>query len=297
MKNKLGNHKLTYFTTIFIVLLSIQCQYPKYNNENVNVINIYKGIEKSDTVKLSSIASHIEYLKLETNNESLISWPEKIDICKNELFVMDKKTSSFLRFDITGQFLNRIGKSGIGNGEYKEIGGFSFNESGDVVFLYSRVSGGEILKYTKYGKYIGSVAKNTGFHVTLINKSYFCNLYTISQLNNSNFYSIQIFDSLGNITKRLHPKNNLKNKATSKITVLNSQIYTLRDSLTFWEGRSDTIFRISNDYKIQPRFVINFDKYKIPNSLLNDVERFKSEISGYAHLFSFFETENYFPLI
>lgn len=284
--------KILYHLILIFVIFLYGCNNLDKTKSNIEIIDLYNGVEDSDSINLSSLCSSIEYISLETNNQTLISWPEKVDICGNDIYIMDRRTHSFLRFDNNGKFLNRIEKSGKNQGEFIEIGGFSICEPSHEVFLYSRVSGGEILKFSKEGHYITTVARNTGLHIELLHHNEFVNYYPQNQLSRSEYFSIRVFDSIGNVTKRLHPNNKPRNQISQKITVLNSQMYIFQDSISFWEGQNDTIFRIGRDYTVKPRFLINYGKYKIPNSLLNDVDLFKLNISKYAHLFKFLECKN-----
>jgi hypothetical protein len=283
---------ISHYLFIIIAIFLCGCNNSARPKSKVEIINLYKGVVNSDSINLSSICSGIEYVRLETNNQTLISWPDKVDICGNEFYIMDRRTHSFLKFDNNGKFLNSFEKSGQTQSELKEIGGFNISETRNEVFLYSRVSGGEIIKFSKDGNYITTVARNTGLHIELINDNEFVNFYPQNQLSRSEYFSIRVFDSTGNVTKSLHPNNRPQNHISPKKTVLNSQMYTFKDSISFWEGQNDTVFRMNRDYLVKPRFLVNYGKYKIPNSLLNDVDLFKLNISKYAHLFKFLECNN-----
>ncbi len=293
MKNTIFNKRGIVISIVFLFLGFTSCKM-EIEKDEVERINIVEGLENSDTLKLSTIVSKIDYIKLETSNESLVSWPDKIDIERGNLVLMDKRTFSFLRFDTTGRYINRIAKGGESLGDFCELGSFFFCDAGTNVYLLNRVFKGEILKYSIDGHFKNVVKKGTGIHIQPNSNGEIYNLYLLNQTNDSNNNTIIVIDTSGNKKADFLPQPGLHKLRQHNLPILNSQIYQYLDSITFWQGRSDTIYRIGANKIIHPRYFLYSGKYKIPTRLLSDRNTFQEEINNYSHIIKFIETNDYF---
>jgi hypothetical protein len=248
-----------------------------------------QGIELNDSMQLSSIASKVEYIKLESTSKMLIYRPEQLEMCNNEIFILDRKTSSVVRCTKEGKYLNHIGKYGDGIGQFKELGGFDLTKNKEI-FIYNRVRGGQILQYNFNGEFVSIVGRNTGFLIRFY-KDHFYNYYLGPQLNFENNFHFGVFDTTGAIIKRFYPVNKKLLINTTKEPVINSQLYDYDDGLSFWEGRSDTVYLIENKFTLLPKLHFDLGKYKIPNSLLANGELYKNNISKFGHILKFIESK------
>lgn len=81
-------------------------------------IDLAKSIKyEPKIILLSEIASDVQYIPLETNDNCLIGGELNISISGNDIIAADHQTRSFYRFNNSGKYINKIGNQGQGPGE------------------------------------------------------------------------------------------------------------------------------------------------------------------------------------
>lgn len=72
-------------------------------------------------VSMKDLFSRLEVIPLETNDSSLLVFPDKV-LCRNGRYeVFDHKRYALFLFDENGRFIRQIGRRGQGLGEYREV--------------------------------------------------------------------------------------------------------------------------------------------------------------------------------
>ena len=84
--------------------------------ENGYVINLDRA-EKLEKMTYSSLFSKAGIIVLEDTDESLLGKVDKLEVCDNNLYVLEKGRGLFL-FNKQGKFIKMIGRQGKGPGEY-----------------------------------------------------------------------------------------------------------------------------------------------------------------------------------
>ena len=112
--------KLKYFFWIlFIPLSGFGQKVPvckKQSAENIHKIDLYKAYQKRNNFPLSMFAESLEYIPLKTNSDCLLSESiKRIIFTSNEIFIFD--FNAVYRFNKSGKFVSRIGRTGRGPGE------------------------------------------------------------------------------------------------------------------------------------------------------------------------------------
>ena len=115
-------------------------------------VPLYKHL-KFEECKASEYISTVTYIPLETNTECLLNEDIEIIATSQYLFVHDFKADVVFRFDIKGEFINKIGQKGQGPGEYKRLFGFYVDDISKKCFLLDSYSN-RILVYDYEGKFI-----------------------------------------------------------------------------------------------------------------------------------------------
>jgi len=119
-------------TKLLIFLMIIFCSCGRkstkeaINAGSVRVIDLISEPE-SEFTRVSDIATDLVYIPLQTTNNSLIRFINKIETLDNKIFI--KSSSEILCFDNKGNFLYKLSKSGRGPEEYMDI--FDFDISSD----------------------------------------------------------------------------------------------------------------------------------------------------------------------
>lgn len=96
---------------------------------------------ESEVSRLSDISTNVQYFPLQTTKNSLIGYVDKIVTCGNNIYIKNSY-SEILCFDLEGNFLFKLNKTGRGPGEYSYI--TDFDISSDNKTLIS-LSNGKIL--------------------------------------------------------------------------------------------------------------------------------------------------------
>src|SRR5690554_4220450 len=109
---------------IFGLLLFIAaCSGPNtIHNISLNVIDVAGSLNSDRVVNISEIADTVEYIPLETMDESLVGKLQKNNIFfERGLFYLILESGEIALFDYSGLFIRRFGKLGRGPGEYIQI--------------------------------------------------------------------------------------------------------------------------------------------------------------------------------
>ncbi len=168
-------------------------------------------------------------IDLETTKESLIGEIEDILILKGKkILILDKSNAKILLFDSNGKFITKIGKKGMGPGEYIRPGPFAAGNN--KIAIYSRP--GKLLLFTLKGELIDEINFNKNkWRIVAKRMIAFRNdLY----LYNTNIYYNVGIDGKRNIVFRL---KNFTNYDKSFGTPLKSRIKGAN-----WDGGDITNF-------------------------------------------------------
>lgn len=72
-------------------------------------------------VSMKDLFSRLEVIPLETNDSSLLVFPDKV-LCRNGRYeVFDHRRYALFLFDENGRFIRQVGRRGQGLGEYREV--------------------------------------------------------------------------------------------------------------------------------------------------------------------------------
>jgi hypothetical protein len=134
----LQNNK-KYFAIIFLLMIICSCE--KRNIIDRNQIDIFSKPD-SDIVNLSSIATDIIYIPLQTLEESVI--PTILDIKCNSVSIIIHTFTDLLFFNKSGSFLYKVSRQGRGPEEYIRLIDFDISEGNDTLLV---LTNGKILLY------------------------------------------------------------------------------------------------------------------------------------------------------
>ena len=269
----------------------------KYVQNNPEIIELSDGFKKTKGLNLSDIASNVEYIKLETNNQNLFGNVSKIDIYNNDLIIMDRKIHSVFKFNLNGHFISKIGKRGKGPGEYAWLDNFIINHNNGEIYL-TDIEIQKILHFSKNGKFIKRLKNDLyGKFIRLFSNNTFCYYKPyIFKIDKSvkKYDKLLITDIDGNETKRLFTVKFPTIEELSSPANVMVKIYNYYDSISVWQFGMDTIYRISENYNITPKYIFDYGPNRIPKSLFSNGKRFMEEIDNYASIMGFSETDNSF---
>jgi len=137
---------------IILLWVSLTCPFlTGYSQQIVLKIN-----SKSKSGLSDINIDNVRLIPLETNPNSLLGQINDIQTDNSNLFILDRKNQVLKRFDIEGNYLNDIGKSGNGPGEFGRIFCFCVVPEMKSVII-SDQTGKALLFYSYEGKYIKSI--------------------------------------------------------------------------------------------------------------------------------------------
>lgn len=269
--------------TILISLCLIQsCTSKSSNNQETKNFAAYHGHDKNiiqlvmDSAQVLKIKDPIDgslsreemidtclFVKLETNDNCLFGNIDKILIDSTGIYIMDsREAESIFRFDREGHFLNKIGKTGRGPGEYIFPQDFDILD-GEVYVFNGNQS--KIFKYSVDGVYLNEISLNMR-----------CNAFSVLSSDKIVLYAESLYPNnhLGNLSQNhlflMNQKGEILDAAVKKDNRLSNLNFTNQSKCLFKQANgisfspdlSDTIYEIQ-DTTISVKYAIDLGNNKI----------------------------------
>lgn len=293
--------KIVQIAFILVVFLVLGCNDEQRNLSGTLPVkqNLTFVVNKEEqTMSFDTLFRNKQMIPLEETEESLIANVSKIQIYKDNIYVMDfSKDLSIAVFDKTGKFKFKLKQIGRGPQEYYSISDANVNEfSGDIELLVN--SDRKLMIYDSTGAYVKTLKSSFGgtyFSITE-NSRFF---YKGNTEFDKSKYSFRLYQTNLDgevIGKYLWYKVNL-GKGQNYYRDVFSQIRL--GEYYFNESYNDTIYKIS-DKGITPKIKIDFKGAKnFPKDFFTDNQKYPDKIAyaekqGIPSLSSFHDYENYF---
>lgn len=124
------------FLILFLILLNnTGCN----RSHESNILEIDVNFSKNDNLP-NEVISGVDYIPLETNDESLIGRISKILVTDERIYILDAMMSRALFvFDNHGNFLFKIKRIGKGPGEYTELNDFTLFQDKIILLAFKSV--------------------------------------------------------------------------------------------------------------------------------------------------------------
>ena len=102
--------------------------------------------EKSDTISIDigsmkektyppDFIQDVKYLKLETNDDCVISNLDKVLFKNEQIFILDRLEHAVFVFDLEGRFVRKYYHYGKGSGEYINLWDFDLSKDGNLIYF------------------------------------------------------------------------------------------------------------------------------------------------------------------
>ena len=145
--------RLILFICVFIGFISCNT---KEAQSNAQVV-VRMPEKNSGKLTLKYYVDSTAYVKLETDKETLIQSIGRVNIFDNKIYIHDSKLKSLFVFDMSGKFLFKIHKVGMGPEEYNSFTSFCIDRKKKLVLIHD-LSKNSIYKYSaENGKFEGVV--------------------------------------------------------------------------------------------------------------------------------------------
>lgn len=140
---------------IAVILLTFSCAKEIKKENLVKTIDFSSSLTVEEHINLSNIASSIEYIPLESSEQSWIVSISKICFTAKNIYVFDKSQKVLLQFNLSGKFKRKIGVQGKGPNEYNSIYNFavlSLNKGSETIGITDSGTG-KILLFDEQGDF------------------------------------------------------------------------------------------------------------------------------------------------
>ena len=261
-----------------VILLCSNCT----NNDN--------SIESGITIYLDSIQyvalkiGNIRYIPLETTDECILGYADKVLIRNNRIYVADfNQTMSLFVFDMSGKFLFKINRRGQGPGEYTSFRDFDL-QNNEEIYMFDHL-GKKLLIFDSEGNYLHNIIFEFSFRnfCLIENKIY---ISEVRGRNGKKVADLALYDIVNGETELLLDDE----KYLYSIPLNNSQykFYTSPNNTYYAPKLSETTFSVTKD-SIIPLITIKGLPF-FPKDLL---ERWLSETNTSIRS-DFFRNTEYF---
>lgn len=122
------------YTIFFIVtLLCFGCSNKEKDDAMIKEINC--NLDHYEDIDFHTLIDSVEYIKLETNSNSLINNITKIVFYDNRFYILTNSQNSIFEFDRYGKYINKLERQGGGPEEYVMISDFTINKNNGALTI------------------------------------------------------------------------------------------------------------------------------------------------------------------
>ncbi len=289
-------NSMAYAISLLLALLFASCNSSKNQTiDGVAVIDIEQGVTNYKSISLGDICSNIEYIPLQTDENSLTGKYWQYFINSGDL-ILPCNDKSCLAFDTNnGSFIGKIGNQGNSGTEYRSIMNISCDPITNEIGIFDMT---KMVIFTKEGEF------KENFESMNVAGHYNISVYQVDLFNNNVILSGShrvtnnpmslIVDKKGNVLAVDSLRHELDGiKIATDINGLQSlkrnipDCYSYNRELYFINRHTDTIFAYNTEYAKHPRYVVEYGKYKLNRNESNFDE------CVYINSKKIFETDKY----
>jgi hypothetical protein len=277
---------------LFIIVMSLTISACSNHVKPIKQVPIidFENSRIDHTLFLSQIADSIKYVQLESGSDSYIGEISEAFLLSDKIVIVDKYTNSVVYFTRNGEFITKIETFGHKETKYSIINDVDFDSTMNTIYIQSKDS---IYKFSADCVKCQAI----GLNGILIRNTFFVNDHFVTFVSYPNTYnklhsSCLVLNNHGRLEKtllpQLHPFGRLKIGPFSNA-------YKISDTISFWQGISDTIYGVTKDFDVVPRYVMKFDKKRLPNKAYKSIETLNKSIrQGATTLITFYEANSFF---
>lgn len=211
----------------------------------------------------SQLFSNCQFIPLETNENCLINNLADIKIENNVIYILDRQMFSgrVLMFSITGQYLSKVDKTGIGPDEYTRFTNYDIDQHKKQIAIFDR-SKKKLNFYDFQGNFKNELLFNNSYSAFTLNKN---QIFLYKDPLNANDYILHIQDFSSNSLVKLLKSSRTSILDGSYVKVGSVNFYKYGDDVRFLPSFSDTLYAIKNQI-IEPFLIIESKKYKLSDN-------------------------------
>jgi hypothetical protein len=254
------------------------------NDTGVETIDFFGfETEESDNIPEALIKSK-EYIKLDySSDDFLFKGIDKIKICGDRIFIMDRQVRKLIVFDKNGKGIGLVGHVGQGPGEYVRVHEFDVDQYGNI-FLIDGTSD-RLFVYNKNLEFVS--VKRMPFESTMLrclpdNKL----MFGLSHWNNGDNKSrkIAITDTT---MKTEHVYLQYDEYFDDRVVFGTSRFANAGDKILYNQAINDSVYEFSQDGKLSNTYFFDFGKRSLPNDYKKELETNMNKFDKYCFLTDF----------
>lgn len=260
---------------MLILIISHSGKEKSRESENTNIVTPAKFLEidyenilkNRKMVSLSQMASDVQYIKLETNASSLLNNIQKLKFFFADSLIFVQNGSQVLKFSVNGKFIKKITYPGRGPGETGLIKCVSLIPDKRILVVHQR---DKLLYFSFNGELLKTVTVPYHQEIKVLNDSRF--IAHDPATNGSERYIFILTSDHGDTISTVKNYTTWKKGYAGTLVITkpgNEAFYLNNNSYFFKSNYNDTVYRVNNTKdKIEPSYIINFGKYKVPEDLI-----------------------------
>lgn len=235
--------------------------------KRLHKINLVDAFQEKNNIRLTQLIDSLEYIPLETNESNLLDRISQLFITE-EYIIINGRLRCYL-FNRKGKFIRHIGKVGKGPGEHGAIRTIDVDKDNELVYLVTNYKP-YILKYNFQGKFLGKVGKDIDINdLIFINTKYYLYNFPLWYGDAPFCFGLNKQDSVIHKFKNYilfdyaaeNQHSVLGRHFSSFFVRTNKDIY----AKSFF---NDTTYLLKNYDTLEPKFVFDCGKKKLPHQLL-----------------------------
>ena len=285
-KNKIM--RLVLFLTVPLVFFSCNNLSNKEGNSDLKILEypVELDIEtlinrKAKLLSFKEIIDTIEYVPLETKDECLIGRIRIINFNNDNIFI--GQGYDIFQFSGGGNFIRKVGQQGRGPGEYMQLRDMVLIN--DTLYINGRH---KAMLFNSKGELRNEISIPLSIYFGKIN-NYYVNY-------NTDTGEIEFFTETGtHYISRLYDHNHSFEPLVYMIGYWDETIFIRNGTdLFIHENYNDTVLLIKSPHDINPYYIFNMGKYKLPDEFRynNGPEKFE-ELTREFFRRAIYETNNY----
>ncbi len=260
-------------------------------------IDIESNIGNFKKLELSSVASEIKYISLETTSSNLFSRIVSCQFFNNNILI--KTPEKILLFTDEGKFLCEISGKGKGPSEYRLAGIPAIIK--DLIYIPSIIGREKLLVFNRNGEFINAIpiprnyiSSNYKNWLVLPNLDF---LLQVPNISGSEKFRILKLNSKGDTIKG-YPNTTFFNGPADNLSggtiALAGNFYIYNETVKFKEVLNDTLWELGASELI-PQYIFKRGKYGMPNSFRAlPREEYNDKLSEIIYVQDIFETKSKF---
>ncbi|RKU63639.1 6-bladed beta-propeller [Parabacteroides sp. AF17-3] len=251
-----------YSILIFSLFIISCCKAEIKQNDSDSVYITFNDKEKIDLDE--RYATFIDTIRLETNDNSLLRYIDRICVDEDMYFIFDGSLSKIVIFDKEGNYVNQISKIGQGPGEYAQLSDFYVDtKEKQIVLLCNRPE--KIMFFNYEGKFVKEKYFNILYRNIASDSEY---IYVDNpfhpELENS---QVIVLNKKGNVVSYqlpLLPDPGINLMAPGNCFTKNSYIHYVRRF-------DNSIYEIKNGI-VRQKYNIDFKQHNLPENIFDEIE-------------------------